>query len=191
MDGPRKYRVRLSTEQRERFESITRNGSSPARRILHARVLLMSDEDHPEGRWHDQQIAAALGIHVNSVGRIRKSFVLFGEEPALHRKRREMPPVPPKIDGRVEAHLIAICCSPAPAGRVHWTMQLLADELVGRKLVTSISAEAVRLHLKKTSCSRGKPSVSASRSAKAHASSRAWNRSSTCTRPIQIRTSRG
>jgi hypothetical protein len=196
MDGssspiPRKYHVRLSAEQRQRLADITRNGRSPARKILHARMLLMSDQDHPDGRWHDQQIAAALGVHVNSVARVRKRFVLAGEQPALQRKARLMPPVPPKIDGRAEAHLIAICCSPPPAGRARWTLKLLAGEMVGRGIVTSLSAEAVRLHLKKTSFSRGGPSASAFRSARAGVSSRGWSTSSTSTRRrTTIRTSR-
>jgi hypothetical protein len=59
------------------------------------------------------------------------------------------------IDGKVEATLVAICCSPAPAGRARWTMQLLADELVGRKVVTHVCKETVRKALKKTSCSPG------------------------------------
>ena len=190
MDGPRKYQVRLSADQRQRLEDITRNGQAPAKKILHARVLLMSDEDHPQGRWHDQQIADALGVHANSVARVRKRFVLGGEGPALHRKRRLVPPVPPKIDGRVESHLIAICCSTPPAGKARWTMQLLADELVGRKLVTAISDEAVRLRLKKTGCSPGRPSASAFPSVRAAASSAAWSRSSTSTRRRPIRLSR-
>jgi hypothetical protein len=194
MDGsttPRKYHVRLSAEQRQRLQDITHNGQSPAKKILHARVLLMSDQDHPDGRWHDQQIAQALGVHVNSVARVRKRFVLAGEQPALQRKARLTPPVPPKIDGRAEAHLIAICCSPPPAGRARWTLKLLAGEMVGRGIVTSLSAEAVRLHLKKTSFSRGRPSASAFPSARAGASSRGWSTSSTSTRRrTTIRTSR-
>ena len=39
-------------------------------------------------------------MHVNTVDRIRKRFVLEGEGPALDRKKRETPPVPPKINGR-------------------------------------------------------------------------------------------
>jgi hypothetical protein len=59
--------------------------------------------------------------------------------------------VPPRLDGAAEAHLVAICCSPAPAGRCRWTLSLLARELVGRKVVTSVCRETVRLALKKTS----------------------------------------
>ena len=189
---PRKHGVRLTGEQRERLERLTRNGSDKAKRILHARVLLMSDEDHPLGRYADVAIAHALGLHANTVARVRRRFVEGGGNggadgdavaAAVDRKSRLTPPTPPKLDGAAEAHLIAICCSPAPAGRVCWTMSLLAKELVGRKIVTSISREAVRLCLKKTSCSPGGPSGSASRNGQAPRSSRGWRRCSTSTRP--------
>ncbi len=88
-------------------------------------------------------------MHANSVDRIRKRFVQEGEEPALARKQPAEPPVQPILDGHTEAQLIAICCSTAPDGRTRWTMQLLADELVKRRVVTQISAETVRRTLKK------------------------------------------
>jgi hypothetical protein len=75
--------------------------------------------------------------------------VLDGEAPALDRKRRETPPTPPILDGRAEAHLVALCCSDPPEGRTVWTMQLLANALVSRRIVTHISAETVRRALKK------------------------------------------
>ena len=55
-----------------------------------------------------------------------------------------------KIDGRVEAHIIAIACSEAPEGRERWTLQLIADELVRLGVVDSISDTAVMETLKKT-----------------------------------------
>jgi hypothetical protein len=94
-------------------------------------------------------------MHVNSVDRIRKRFVLEGEQPALERKKRAEPPTQPILDGNAEAQLIAICCGSPPEGRVRWTMQLLADELKSRRIVTTISAETVRRNLKKTTSSLG------------------------------------
>ena len=34
------------------------------------------------------------------------------------------------LDGRAEAHLIALSCSDPPEGREHWSMRLLADRMV-------------------------------------------------------------
>lgn len=164
MDAPRKHVVRLDPDQRGRLADLTRTGSAPARKLAHARVLLLADAGHPDGRRPDTYIAAALGMHVNAVAKVRRRFALEGEAPALDRKPRAAPPVPPKVDGRVEAHLVALCCSAAPAGRARWTLELLAGELVRRKLVASVSAETVRKVLKKTGCSRGGRSAGASRS---------------------------
>jgi len=189
MDGSnRKHTVELTGEARERLESITRNGSAPAKKILHARVLLMSDLHHPTGRYHDDQIAAALGIHVNTVARIRTRFVLQGEGPALDRKRRPMPPIPPKLDGRAEAMLVAICCSTPPQGRVRWTLHLLQQEMVGRKIVTRICRETIRKTLKKTCCSLGASSDSASPNATRPGSLHRWSRClmSTPNRPTKM-----
>jgi transposase len=147
---PNLYPVRLDTEQRQSLEEITRNGHAPVKKVKHAQVLLLSDRDRPGGKWTDPQIAEALGMHINTVARIRKRFVTEGERPALERKPRATPPVPPKIDGRVEAHLIALCTGPPPEGRARWTMELLAGEIVRHELVDSISGEAVRKALKKT-----------------------------------------
>lgn len=162
MFAPNQYPVRLTPEQRQSFDEITRNGYAPAKKIRHAQVLLLSDYNRPGGHRIDTEIAATLGMHVNTVARVRKAFVTQGQQPALERKPRETPPVPPKLDGRLEAHLVAICCSPPPEGRARWTLELLVNELTSRKLVTSVCAETVRRALKKMSCSRGGGSPGAS-----------------------------
>jgi transposase len=159
---PNQYPVRLTAEQRERFEDICSNGHAPAKKIAHARLLLLSDHDRDGGAWSRTQVAEALGLHPNTVDKIRKRFVLDGEAPALERKARAAPPRPPILDGRAEAHLVAICCGPAPEGRAEWTLQLLADELVARGVVTRISADTVGRALKKTSCSPGGRTAGAS-----------------------------
>ena len=189
MDGSTRYIVQLTAQTRERLESITRNGTWPAKKILHARVLLMSDEHHQAGRYHDHQIAAGLNLHINTVARIRKLFVQQGEQPAVDRKPRQTPPVAPKLDGQAEAQLIAICCSPPPDGRVRWTLNLLQRETVGRKIVTSICRETIRKTLKKTSFSHGASSASALPNATPPASWRRWNRCSTSTLSRSIATS--
>jgi hypothetical protein len=180
---PNQYPVCLTSQQRETLLAITRNGSSPAKKIRHAQVLLWSDVGREGGRLSRQEIGDRLDMHVNTVDRIRKRFVLEGEEPALHRKVRETPAVPPKFDGHLEAHLIAICCGPPPEGRTRWTLMLLAGELKRKGLVTSVCAETVRQALKKTSCNPGASSAGASQSGTRLALSHRWKASSISTRP--------
>jgi hypothetical protein len=163
MGRGKRDKIALSAEQRERLEDLSRNGQAPVKKVVHAQVLLMSDEgEHATKRWTDDAIAAALNLHRNSVGRIRHRFLQRGEAPALHRQVRKAPPVPPKVDGYLEAQIIALCCSDPPEGRADWSIRLLTSELKTRQIVTEISRETVRQTLKKTNSARGKRNASAS-----------------------------
>src|SRR5215218_7000482 len=86
-----KYHVRLTPTQRDRLTELTRNGKAPAKKILHARVLLLADENHPDGRRPDSSITEALKLHRRTVVRIRQRFVQQGEQQALSRKPRQTP----------------------------------------------------------------------------------------------------
>jgi hypothetical protein len=162
MSQVRKFKVYLDPEQRERLEAIAHNGHAPVKKILHAQILLMAAQEHPQGRWKDEQIARALGVPRNTISRVRWRFVEQGEEPALTRRVRAELPVAPKLDGEKEAQLVAICCSPPPKGRVRWSLSLLVDEWKDRQIVASIGRETVRRTLKKTRSSRGGKSATAS-----------------------------
>jgi hypothetical protein len=76
--------------------------------------------------------------------------VVEGLEQALERNKRADPPTPCKLDGKAEAKLIAMRLGKPPAGYGHWTLHLLADEMVALEIVDSISHETVRKVLKKT-----------------------------------------
>ena len=58
-----------------------------------------------------------------------------------------------KLDGR---QTFAFACSAAPEGHTHWTLQLLADQVVELEFAESISLETVRQILKKTNSSPGR-----------------------------------
>jgi transposase len=151
-----KWIVDLSDAQRRELQSLVRKGKSSARRITRARILLLAAEDRS-----DEDVAAALHSSRSTVERVRRRFIEHGLEAALSERPR--PGASPKLDERGQATLIALACSDPPEGRTSWTMQLLADELVVRRVVPSISDEAVRRTLKKTGSSRGFRSTGASR----------------------------
>jgi transposase len=152
----KRWLVDLSEAERAELEALTRRGKAPARKIAHARVLLLAAEGLTDG-----EIAAATGRSRSLVERTRKRFVLSGFEAALWDKPR--PGGVPKLDERGRATLIALACANPPHGRTCWTMQLLANELVIRQVVPSISDETVRRELKKTASSRGSRSTGAFR----------------------------
>jgi transposase len=142
----KRYIVRLSDEERETLRKIISTGESPAYKIRHAHILLKVDADGPN--WTDEAVADALGCHPNTVAHIRQRFVEHGLEAALARRKRQYRPR--RVDGKVEAQIIALRCSAPPEERSRWTLRLLADKRVELEIVPSISHETVRQVLKKT-----------------------------------------
>lgn len=148
----KKYIVRLTCEERKELETLVKKGSAQAYRIKHANILLAADANGPG--WTDEQTATAYRCNRNTVTNMRQRFVEQGFEAAMERKKREEPARERILDGEKEARLIAVACSPPPAGRARWTLQMLADKLVALKVVDSISDQTVRRTLKKMSLSR-------------------------------------
>ena len=147
--------VRLSQEERERLIALVKAGKASALTLARARILLKADQQERGPAWTDTEIADALEVSLKTVFNIRRKWVEQGLEAALERKPQEAPSKPRKLDGKVEAKLVATCCGPPPKGRAKWTLRLLAAKLVELDAVDSISPETVRQALKKTRSSRG------------------------------------
>jgi hypothetical protein len=149
-----KYRVSLTPEERAGLEHLVSVGKAAARKLTHARILLLADTT-PGGERSDDEIVAALGVGLCSIGRVRKRLVTEGLQRALHPRPQPARPDKIKVKGDVEQKLVQLACSGPPRGRCHWTLQLLADELVVLGLARSLSTETVRQALKKTTSSPG------------------------------------
>ena len=149
-----KYRVTLDAEERATLEQLVNVGKGAARKLIHARVLLLADTSQEEER-PDTDIVRSLGISLRTVERVRQRLVTEGFPAALDHRPQPARPGKVKIKGDVEQKLLQLACSDPPQGRCHWTLQLLADELVVLGLIEAISVETVRQALKKTTSSRG------------------------------------
>jgi transposase len=146
-----KYRIDLAMEERAELERLVSTGKASARKLIHARVLLQADRDG----CSDEEIASALETSVRTIERVRKRFVTEGFAAAIDHKPQPPRPDKIKIKGDLEQKLITLACSDPPRGRCHWTLQLLADEMVVLGLVDTMSTETVRQALKKMTLSRG------------------------------------
>lgn len=139
-----KHIVTLTDFERSTVRRLITSGKGAARRLIHARILLKADQGLP-----DQTIAEEVEVGHATIERVRRRFVEGGLEAALDPRRPEKPRAH-KIDGEVEAHLIAVACSAPPAGRARWTLRLLADKIVELEYLPAVSHETVRQSLKKT-----------------------------------------
>ena len=143
----KKYVVRLSEEERGLCQEVIKKLKGSSQKARRAQILLKADADGPA--WTDGRIAEAYNCRVQTIENLRKRLVSEGFELALEGKKRQEPPTPPKLDGEAQAKLIAMRLGKPPVGYGHWTLQLLADELVALEVVGSISHETVRKVLKK------------------------------------------
>ena len=144
----KKYVVRLSDEERGVCQAIVKNLKGSSQKFRRAQILLKADADGPE--WTDARIADAFQCRVQTIENLRKCLVVESFGLALDGKKRAESPTPCKLDGEAEAKLIAMRLGRPPTGYGHWTLRLLADEMVALEIVDSISHETVRKTLKKT-----------------------------------------
>jgi hypothetical protein len=151
-----KYKVTLTVEEREQLEKLVSSGKAAARKLTHARILLLADEGFQGPGRTNAAIVEALGVGERRVERVRQRFVTESFEAALNARPRPPRPDKVKIQRTVEKRLIELACSEPPAGRSYWTLQMLADRLVILGCVESVSTATVRKTLKKTTSLLGR-----------------------------------
>lgn len=146
----KKYKITLTKAETELLEEITRKGKRSAMIMRNAYILLNSNQSPWGKSQKDEDIAGFLGITVRTVEKVREKFVLEGFGTALYGKKSTRK-YKVKVDGDVEAHLVALSCGEPPKGYARWSLRLLSDKMVELKYIDSISHETVRTVLKKTS----------------------------------------
>ena len=149
------YRVGLTEAQRAELRGLVGGGVARARMLTRARMLLKADHGEGGPGWSDAAIAGALDVHPGTVQRVRRQFVTDGLATTLARKRPDRVDARAldgrcALDGRQEAHLVALARGTPPDGQARWSLRLLADEVVRLEVVETISHETVRQTLTKT-----------------------------------------
>lgn len=147
-----KYIIKLSDSDRKVLQDIIKKGTSPAKAILRANILLASDQNSKQ-YMTVAKIAETYHTTPTTVQNVRTSYANNGLATTLSRKKRVTPPVAPKVTGDVEAHIIALACGNPPEGYEKWTLRLLADKCVELNYAESLSHMTVARILKKTNIS--------------------------------------
>ena len=152
MGRKKQFTVDLTKDERDYLADLLVGGTQKVRKTKRIQILLKADDN-----WTDQQIADALTVGRATSERTRKRYAKHGLESAINGKKLNRV-YDRKMDGAMEARLIALTTSPSPEGRERWTLRLLADELIMLEAVPydSISHETIRCVLKKTNLSLGK-----------------------------------
>ena len=151
----KKYLVNLTDAQRA---NLTARFAGPLTLRERNRVQILLRADAGET---DAEIADDLGISAQTAANVRRRFAADGLDAALTERPRSGGPA--VLDGKAEAVLIGLACSPVPDGRATWTARMLANKLVELEVVEAVSDDTVLRVLKKATSSRGRRRVGASR----------------------------
>ena len=135
-----RYAVDLIDTERAALREMISKNKAKRSPIMNASILLQADRTCG---WTNEDIALAYEVSTKKVEQLKKRFVEEGFEAALYRKPVTNVPCR-KITGEEEAHLIALCCRPAPDGHATWTLRMLADKMVELAIVDSVSHETIR-----------------------------------------------
>jgi transposase len=138
------YEINLTLEEIEYLKSIThKNANSSARTIMHANILLNTNDRLPERKKDNRELAEIFDVSPNTINQVRKAYATQGLKAALSRKTQLTPSKISKITGDFEAHVISTALSPAPMGKARWTLRLLAEHCMENKYIVSISHSAI------------------------------------------------
>jgi putative transposase len=140
MRAYRRVRVRLKKRDREKLDDVLSGGVQPVRTVLRALALSHLHDGKSTG-----EVAAMVRLTPKAVRQIGRRYENAGLEPALYDKAR--PGAAPRLDDSQRQRIIAMVCSDPPKGRARWTVRLVAEEAVKRKLVPPVGRETIRILL--------------------------------------------
>jgi putative transposase len=136
----RRLRICLSKRDREELDRILHSGIQSARIVLRALALCQLYEGKAVS-----EVAAHVRLTPKAVRGIGRRYEDSGLERALYDKPR--PGAALLLDDSQQQRIIAMVCSNPPAGRARWTVRLVAEEAVKRKLVPKVGRETIRILL--------------------------------------------
>jgi len=133
--------VQLAKKDRKRIAGMLNKGWESARVLRRALVLRQLDRGQTAG-----QVASQVGVVSKTVRAIARRYEKEGLESALYEKPR--PGQQRRLDAGQSQRIIAMVCSTPPQGQARWSLRLIAQEAVKRKLVPKVGRETIRILLR-------------------------------------------
>jgi transposase len=140
MRAYRRIRVRLKKADRDRLDEVLSGGMQPVRTVLRALALSHLHDGKPVS-----EVARIVRLTPKAVREIARRCLDSGLEQALYDKPR--PGAVPMLEPDQRQRIIAMVCSDPPQGRARWTVRLVAEEAVKRRLVPRVGRETIRILL--------------------------------------------
>lgn len=140
MQNYHRVHVQLASKDRQRVAQMLRKGRESARVLRRAAILKQLDAGQKA-----VQVGGNVGVAAKTVRAIARRYEEEGLESALHEKPR--PGKQPALDTGQSQRIIAMVCGPVPQGMARWSIRLIAEEAVKRKLAPHVGRETIRVLL--------------------------------------------
>jgi len=146
--------IKLKMKDRSALLDFCTKGVRNVRLVNRAKIILALDTSTKKEKESHEDIAKRIGVSRQTVNNTQNDFLRAANISLfLQRKKRETPPVLPKVTGELEARIIALACGKVPEGYARWTLRLLADKCVELHYIKTISHMTIKRVLKKTNLS--------------------------------------
>ena len=136
----RRLCVQLTLRDREKIDGLLSRGIQPTRVVLRALALTQLHEGKTVS-----QVAANVRLAKKTVHDIGRRYQDGDLDRAVYDKQR--PGAAELLDKSQKQRIIAMVCSAPPGGRARWTVRLVAEEAIKRKLVPQVGRETIRVLL--------------------------------------------
>jgi len=133
-------RIEVSSKDRKELQSLVSSGVQQVRVVLRALALLQLAKGVSAPR-----ISGMIPLTPQAIRKVGHRYQLRGLERALYEKQR--PGAAEVLDESQKQRLMAMVCSSPPEGRARWTVRLVAEEAVKRRLVPRVGRETIRILL--------------------------------------------
>ena len=133
--------VHLRKKDRKQIAGMLNRGRESARVLRRALILRQLDQGQTA-----VQAAGNVGVAPKTVRAIARRYEEEGLEPALYEKQR--PGGQRLLDAGQSQRIIAMVCRPPPEGQARWSVRLIAQEAVKRKLAPRVGRETIRILLR-------------------------------------------
>jgi putative transposase len=132
--------IDVSKKDQQLLLKLVKGGVQQVRVVLRALALLQLAENASA-----PQIAAVIPLTAQAIRRLGHRYQEAGLERALYDQPR--PGAEQVLDVSQKQRIIAMVCSDPPQGRARWTVRLVAEEAVKRRLVPKVGKETIRILL--------------------------------------------
>ena len=132
--------IDITKKDQLELRGLLKGGVQQVRVVLRALALLQLAEDVSA-----PQVAKTLPLSAQAIRRLGHRYRKGGLEGALYEKQR--PGAAEVLESSQKQRIIAMVCADPPEGRARWTVRLVAEEAVKRKLVPRVGRETIRILL--------------------------------------------